>query len=157
MPIALRTVFPKTVHRLCLWHVQNRFMPFLNEIYARFAVKDFKTTFQSIIHHPLTPHEFECAWEMMLEEFNLHEDMTLRKLYEIRKEWIPAFFKNDFCGVMVSTQRSESMNRLVKQSHVDANTPLHEFAKQMMKMLHSRKMKESKEALVSNVCRACYQ
>jgi hypothetical protein len=31
------------------------------------------------------------------------------------------------------------MNRLVKQSHVDANTPLHEFAKQMMKMLHRRK------------------
>ena len=86
MPIALRTVFPKTVHRLCLWHVQNRFMSFLNEIYARFVVKDFKTTFQSIIHHPLTPHEFECSWEMMLEEFNLHEDMTLRKLYEIKKE-----------------------------------------------------------------------
>jgi hypothetical protein len=45
--------------------------------------------------------------------------MTLRKLYEIRKEWIPAFLKNDFCGVMVSTQCSESMNRLVKKSHVD--------------------------------------
>jgi hypothetical protein len=44
----------------------------------------------------------------------------------------------------------------VKQSHVDANTPLHEFAKQMMKMLHSRKMKESKEALMSKVCRAYY-
>jgi hypothetical protein len=39
----------------------------------------------------------------MLEEYNLHEAITLRKLYEIRKEWIPAFFKNDFCGVMVST------------------------------------------------------
>jgi hypothetical protein len=68
MPIALRIVFPNTIHRLCLWHVQNRFMPFLNELYARFADKDFKTQFQSIIHHPLTPPEFECAWEMMLEE-----------------------------------------------------------------------------------------
>jgi hypothetical protein len=81
MPIALRIVFPKTIHRLCLWHVQNRFMPFLNELYARFADKDFKTKFQSIIHHPLTPREFECDWEMMLEEYNLHEDMNLRKLY----------------------------------------------------------------------------
>jgi hypothetical protein len=45
---------------------------------------------------------------------------------------------------MVSTQRSESMNKLVKKSHVDANTPLHEFAKQKMKMLHNRKMNESK-------------
>jgi hypothetical protein len=48
---------------------------------------------------------------------------------------------------MVSTQRSESMNKLVKSAHVDANTPLHQFAKQMMKLLHSRKMKEAKEAL----------
>jgi hypothetical protein len=50
-----------------------------------------------------------------------------------------------------------SMNILVKKSHVDANTPPHEFAKQMMKMLHSRKMKESKEALMSKVYHVCYQ
>jgi hypothetical protein len=61
MPIALRIVFPKTIHRLFLWHVQNRFMPFLNELYAIFAYKDFKIKFQYIIHHPLTPREFECA------------------------------------------------------------------------------------------------
>jgi hypothetical protein len=93
MPIALRNVFPNTIHRLCLWHVQNQFMPFLNELYARFAENDFKTKFQSIIYHPLTPREFECAWAMMLEEYILHEDVTLGKLYEMRKEWIPSFFK----------------------------------------------------------------
>jgi hypothetical protein len=103
MPVALRRVFPSTIHMLCLWHVQNRFMPFLNELYARFAEHDFKTRFQSIVHHPLTPYEFESAWSMMLDEINLHEDVGLRKLYDIRKEWIPAFFKYDFCGVMVST------------------------------------------------------
>jgi hypothetical protein len=36
-------------------------MPFLNELYARFDDKDFKTKLQSIIHHPLTPREFECV------------------------------------------------------------------------------------------------
>jgi uncharacterized UBP type Zn finger protein len=50
-----------------------------------------------------------------------------------------------------SAQRSESMNKLVKSAHIDASTPLHQFAKQMMKLLHSRKMKESKEALGSMV------
>jgi hypothetical protein len=44
------------------------------------------------------------------------------------------------------------MKKLVKSSHVDANTPLHVFAKQNMKILHSRKMKELKEALVCKVC-----
>ncbi|WVZ49752.1 hypothetical protein U9M48_001081 [Paspalum notatum var. saurae] len=126
MPVALGRVFPNTIHRL-----QNRFRTHLNELYKRFEDRDFKAKFQSIIHHPLTPFEFEAAWEWMLDEFSLRDDTTLKSLHEIRKEWIPVFFKDDFCGVMVSTQRSESMNKVVKNSHVDANTPLHEFAKQM--------------------------
>jgi hypothetical protein len=89
MPVALRRVFPNAVHRLFLWHVQNRYMPFLNELYARYAEADFNTKFQSIVHHPLTEIEFEAAWTMLLDEFNVHEDDTLRKLYEMHKEWIP--------------------------------------------------------------------
>jgi hypothetical protein len=52
---------------------------------------------------------------------------------------------------MVSMQHIENMNKLVKKSHVHVNTPPHEFAKQMMKMLHRRKMKESKETLMRKV------
>ncbi|WVZ58692.1 hypothetical protein U9M48_008934 [Paspalum notatum var. saurae] len=147
MPVALGRVFPNTIHRLCLWHVQNRFRTHLNELYKRFEDTDLKAKFQSIIHHPLTPFEFEATWEWMLDEFSLRDDTTLKSLHEIQNEWIPAFFKDDFCTVMVSTQRSESMNKVVKNSHVDVNTPLHEFAKQMMKMMYERKMKEVAEAL----------
>jgi hypothetical protein len=75
-----------------------------------------------------------------LDEFNLGENATLKTLYAIRQEWVPAFFKKDYCGTMVSTQQGESVNHIVKKCHVDANTPLHEFAKQMMKLLHRRKM-----------------
>jgi hypothetical protein len=157
MPVALERVFPKTIHRLCLWHVQNRYMPFLNELYARFEEMDFKKRFQSIIHHPLTELEFETAWSMLIEDFHLHDNITLNKMYEIRKDWVPAFFKNDYCGLMLSTQRSESMNKLLKNAHVDANTPLHQFAKQMMKLLHNRKMKESKKVVGSMVSIKCYE
>jgi hypothetical protein len=132
---------------LSLWHVQNRYIPYLNELYARFEEEDFKTRFQSIIHRPLTITEFETAWAMLVDDFHLHDNISLSRMYEIRKDWIPAFFKHDYCGLMVSTQRSESMNKLIKSAHVDANTPLHQFAKQMLKLLHSRKMKEAKEAL----------
>jgi hypothetical protein len=58
MPVALERVFPHTIHRLCLWHVQNRYMPFLNELYARFEEMDFKTRFQSIIH--------QLSWSLRL-------------------------------------------------------------------------------------------
>lgn len=156
MLVALGKVFPATIHRLYLWHVPNIFMPFLNYLYTRFANQDFKTRFQSTLHYLLTPTKFEIAWCMLLHDFHLHEDLRLRKLYDIRKDWIPAFFKHDFCGVMVSTKRSDSMNKLVKGCHVDANTALHVFAKQMMKMLHGRKMSESKEELLCKVCNYQY-
>jgi hypothetical protein len=137
----------------------NRYMPYLNELYARFEEVDFKTRFQSIIHHPLNEVEFEATWQMMLNDFHLHKNNTLVRLYEIHKDWVPAFFKGDYCGLMVSTQRSKNMNKLVKSAHVDANTSLHQFTKQMMKLLHSRKMKEAKEALgcmvsdkMNNIC-----
>jgi hypothetical protein len=74
----------------------------------------------------------------------------------MRKEWIPVFFKHDNCGLMVSTQRSESMNKFMKSAHVDSNTPLHEFAKQMLKLLHSTKMQEGKETLGCMVCNIIY-
>ncbi|WVZ50471.1 hypothetical protein U9M48_001718 [Paspalum notatum var. saurae] len=61
MSAALGRVFLNTIHRLCLWHVQNRFRSYLNELYRRFEKEDFKAKFQSIIHHPLTPIEFEAA------------------------------------------------------------------------------------------------
>jgi hypothetical protein len=63
-------------------------MPHLNELYARFEEMDFKTRFQSIIHHPLNEMEFEEAWQMMLNDFQLHENNTLVRLYEIRKDWV---------------------------------------------------------------------
>jgi hypothetical protein len=43
-------------------------MPHLNELYARFEEMDFKTRFQSIIHHPLNEMEFEAVWQMMLND-----------------------------------------------------------------------------------------
>jgi hypothetical protein len=53
---------------------------------------------------------------------------------------------------MSSTQHSESMNYIVKKYHVDANTPLHLFAKQMMKFIHRRKMDEARETYGCMVC-----
>jgi hypothetical protein len=105
-----------------------------------------------VINHPLTVHEFENAWKMLIvDEFSLGENATLRTLYAIRQEWVPAFFKTDYCGTMVSTQQGESVNNIVKKCHVDANTPLHEFAKQMMKLLHRRNMTEGAAKYVGTI------
>jgi hypothetical protein len=52
----------------------------LNEMYEKNeGLKDRLTT---VINHPLTPSEFESAWERMLGDYNLHEKVMMKKLYE---------------------------------------------------------------------------
>lgn len=145
MPPAIEKVFPGTIHRLCVWHILNRFQSQLNELYSLYGKREFKSKFNSVINHPLTTTEFEAAWTMLMEEFDLGTNATMQTLYDLRHSFVPAFLKDHFCGTMVSTQRGESVNNIVKLCHVDANTPLHEFAKQMQKFLHRRKMAEGAE------------
>jgi hypothetical protein len=78
-------------------------------------------------------------------EFELQADQTLNTLYDIRADWVPCYFEDGYCGIMSSTQLSESVNHIIKKCHVDANTPLHLFAKQMIKFIHRRKMSDATE------------
>jgi hypothetical protein len=143
MPVTIKEVFPGTFHRLCKWHILSKFSAQLNELYSTYSKREFKGKFYSVINHPLTVHESKNAWKMLIiDEFNLGENATLGTLYAIRQEWVSTFFKKDYCGTTISAQRGESVNHIVKKCHVDANTPLYEFAKQMMKLLHRRKMTE---------------
>lgn len=128
MPAAIAKIVPVTIHRLCKWHILKKFGPSLNELYARFAKRDFKGKLQYIINHLLKMNEFEATWKMLiLDEFGLGEHPTLKTLYDHREKRVLAYFKSDYCGTMVSMQRSESVNQLVKNCHVDANTLLHVF------------------------------
>jgi len=152
MPDAIKKVFPTSIHRLCRWHVLIKFMPQLNELYARFEKRNFKEVFQSVINHPLTVTEFEQAWEWMLGEFELRGDPTLQSLYEMRTQWVPAYMKPLYCRIMVSTQHGESVNFVVKSAHVGPSTPMHEFAKQMAKYLHHEMMIEASATYHNTVC-----
>lgn len=77
----------------------------------------------SVINHPLNSTEFEAAWKQMMVEFNLHQRKTFDKLYDERKIWIASYLKEIFCGTIQSTQRSESVNAVVKVGYVDNGTP----------------------------------
>lgn len=82
MPAAIKHVFLDTIHRLCLWHVINKFQPLLNELYAMFEKLHFKEKFQSVVHHPLTPGEFEkhglCYWESLNWRLIPHCEASMR-------------------------------------------------------------------------------
>jgi len=112
---------------------------------GRYKKRDFKQKFNSVLNHPLTPWEFEAAWNNLIAEFKLEENTALQSLYDQRKRYIPVYFKGDYCGRMASTQRSESTNFIMKKCFVGKKTALHRFAKQVLNFLHTRRMKEGAE------------
>ncbi|RVW86593.1 Protein FAR1-related sequence 5 [Vitis vinifera] len=68
---AIKRIFPDSCHRLCAWHIQRN-------AFTNVHVKDFTNHFSKCMFMEGTVEEFECAWNDMLEMFNLHGHNTQR-------------------------------------------------------------------------------
>uniref|UniRef100_K3YLY1 Protein FAR1-RELATED SEQUENCE n=1 Tax=Setaria italica TaxID=4555 RepID=K3YLY1_SETIT len=110
MGMVIAKEFPGVVHKICRWHMVNKHMPQLTNLFGMYVKKNFKDKFYSVLNHPLTPVEFEAAWQELLDEFDLQKDSTLDSLYCQRALYVPTYFKDQYCGKMALTQRSESSN-----------------------------------------------
>nr|KAJ0211094.1 hypothetical protein LSAT_V11C400226650 [Lactuca sativa] len=56
---------------------------------------DFKKRFNSLIWNAkINELEFEAGWDSMITEFHLEDNTWLRKMFGLRRLWIPEFFKN---------------------------------------------------------------
>ncbi|WVZ71078.1 hypothetical protein U9M48_019704 [Paspalum notatum var. saurae] len=146
MAVAVGVEFPRAIHRICRWHVVNKESSKLKELYRVHKSEFFKEKFRSVLNHPLTPAEFEAAWDEVMTECKLHGDPTLESLYQQREKFIPAYFKCDYCGRMTSTQRSESKDFAMKNEYVGKHTSLHRFAKKTLHFMEDLRMKHSTKA-----------
>jgi hypothetical protein len=121
----------------------------LKKLYKLFP--DLKDKLTAILNHPLMPSEFEDAWKALIEEYNLHDINVMINLWAERKLWISAYWKEVFCARMTSTQRSESMNFVLKRGFVTERDNLHIFAKQVNNCIQARHEAENAEANASTV------
>lgn len=140
MAPAIALVFFNALHKLCRWHITKKFNQHLSGLYKTYPT--LKADFIGMLNWPLMPTEFEQAWQNMLDKYSLHNDTMMLSLWEIREEWISAYFKNVLCARMTSTQRSESMNASLKRGMVRENMSMHRFAEQVNKLVFKRKQKE---------------
>ena len=77
--------------------------------------ESFKVEFTAILNWPLMPTKFEAAWHELVAKYDLHSNNMMIQLWDARREWISAYFKEVFCARMASTQGSESMNYILKK------------------------------------------
>ena len=115
------------------------------------AYDTLKADVTSMLNHPLMPSEFERAWKDLMQKDNVQEDEVMKSLWADRKEWISTYYKDIFYARMTSTQRSESMNRILKKNFVKEKHDLHIFAQQVDKCIQTRRGIEHAETIGNEV------
>ncbi|KAK1383118.1 hypothetical protein POM88_020853 [Heracleum sosnowskyi] len=107
---AISLVWPNIVHRHCKWHIMNKFSGKIRPSLA--SNKMFMDKMKSFIWADhLSIEEFEEGWKSVIEDYDLADNDWLNEMYDLRKEWIPAYFNNvEMAGLLRTTSRSESSN-----------------------------------------------
>ncbi|XP_024928240.3 protein FAR1-RELATED SEQUENCE 5 [Ziziphus jujuba] len=140
---AVQQVFPNSSHRYCKWHIMSKMPKEMGVVYGALP-KTFQVEFDRCVNKSETTDEFESAWQMLLDKYNLRGNDWLQSLYIDRKLWVPVHVRDTFFAGMNAAQRSGSMNSLF-DGYVNARTTLQDFAEQYEKALNDRYEKESKE------------
>uniref|UniRef100_J3KXX0 SWIM-type domain-containing protein n=1 Tax=Oryza brachyantha TaxID=4533 RepID=J3KXX0_ORYBR len=146
MKKAIVLIFPKTKHRCCQWHVMRKARDHLGLLYSQ--MEGFKEELQAVINRSLTVVAFERDWEAMLVKFKLTDNSHLKLMFSTRTQWVPAYFRDTFFANMSTTQRSESMNAILKL-WVDSHKSIYQFVKQIEKLTDGIWQRESDEDLKS--------
>uniref|UniRef100_A0A8R7UKG2 Protein FAR1-RELATED SEQUENCE n=1 Tax=Triticum urartu TaxID=4572 RepID=A0A8R7UKG2_TRIUA len=147
MKAAIPKVFLRTHHRLCRWHIMKKIKDHLSKLYSEHDT--FKEDLTAVLNHPLMPAEFEAAWHDLMDRYNLQNDTILLGLWEERTTWISTYWKEIFCARMTSTQRSESMNNILKKGFVKETQVLHILARQVNECIQKRHQLEVAETIAS--------
>nr|GEW19358.1 protein FAR1-related sequence 5-like [Tanacetum cinerariifolium] len=77
---------------------------------------DFKERFGKLVWNMfMEPLEFEEKWSKLVKDFGLQNHKWMRKMFDLRHMWLPAYFiESPLFGLMRTTSRSESENAFFK-------------------------------------------
>ncbi|KAG5566146.1 hypothetical protein RHGRI_001921 [Rhododendron griersonianum] len=112
MANAIEVVFTGARHRLCMWHISNNAKQHLAGLFTNAS---FKALFDKCFYGCYDSIKFESDWADMVETFGLENHSWLKRLYDLREKWCPAFSVDFFSARMKSSQRSESTNSIFHQ------------------------------------------
>ncbi|PIN10912.1 hypothetical protein CDL12_16491 [Handroanthus impetiginosus] len=144
MAKALALKWPKTSHRLCIWHIYQNAAIHLSGIFSNFA--SFSKDFSSCIYDYEEEEEFLHAWYEMLEKYGLQTNEWMERLFKIREKWALVYGRQIFCADLMTTQRSESMNSVLKR-YVSYKHNLLQFFHHFDRLIEDRRYQELKADL----------
>ncbi|XP_056697914.1 protein FAR1-RELATED SEQUENCE 5-like [Spinacia oleracea] len=113
MDKAIREVFPKSRHRLCTWHIGENAIVNIKGVMAK---DGFKRRFDYVLKYTDTIAEFQHYWNSLMTDYNCKTYKWIKRLYDLKEKWCPAYNKEWFSGGILSSQRSETTNHSISRS-----------------------------------------
>ncbi|XP_062093424.1 protein FAR1-RELATED SEQUENCE 5-like [Humulus lupulus] len=141
MEKALESQWPKTTHRLCIWHIYQNAAKNLSRVFQNF--REFTKDFSSCIYDYDENDVFIEAWNSMLEKYDLRDNKWLKKMFNLKEKWALVYERETFCADMTTTQRSESMNNVIK-NYVSYKHEIPRFFQHFQRLVEDRRYDELK-------------
>ncbi|XP_071687949.1 protein FAR1-RELATED SEQUENCE 5-like [Rutidosis leptorrhynchoides] len=111
MKIAIEDVFETAHHRLCMWHIMKKFTI---KVGVSICSSGLKARLAQIVWtSKLQPEDLEKRWGGVMSKFILKEHMWLVAMFNLRHNWIPAYFhESRMSGLMRTSSSFESENHM---------------------------------------------
>ncbi|CAH9099228.1 unnamed protein product [Cuscuta epithymum] len=109
---AIARALPNAYHRYCMWHIIRKIPEKVGSIIN--SLESFSKIY-CIIKYSETAYEFEAKWQGLVDEVGLGDNEWISYMFQVREQWVPAYFKNVFAASMSSTQRSETTHSFLKK------------------------------------------
>lgn len=136
---SIAQVFPGTHHRFSAWQIMAKEQENLGALLSMNT--EFKYEYETCISQSQTANEFDSAWNMLINKYNLRENAWLKEMYRTRKSWVPLHTKGSFfAGIPADGSMKTYFGTLLT-----AQTPINEFVVRFGKALEQRREEERKE------------
>ncbi|KAL3634607.1 hypothetical protein CASFOL_021661 [Castilleja foliolosa] len=136
---SIAQVFPETHHRFSTWQILEKEQENLGAMLSMDA--EFKYEYETCIFQSQTASEFDSAWNMLINKYNLRENLWFKEMYKMRKCWVPLHLKGTFfASIPVDGGLKPYFNNILT-----SQTPLNEFISRYEKALEQRREEERKD------------
>ncbi|XP_051120542.1 protein FAR1-RELATED SEQUENCE 5-like isoform X2 [Andrographis paniculata] len=139
MANALVARWPETHHKLCIWHIYQNATIHLSDIFEKH--EKFAHDFGRCIYDIEEEDEFLYEWNEMLVKYDLLENVWLKRLFRVKEKWALVYDRQFFCADITSTQRNESIHKVIKK-YVSSNNNLRIFFKVFEKLIEYYRFEE---------------
>ncbi|KAL9678714.1 hypothetical protein QQ045_016563 [Rhodiola kirilowii] len=110
MKAAIATIFPSNRHRFCMCHITEKLQAKVG--ISKYKEAGFLNSIKAVIWGEYNDcKEFEDAWKDLISKYDLHANIWLATMFDLRSLWIPVYFRDVHMGALLrTTSRSESKN-----------------------------------------------